>query len=145
MQALWLTDIHLNFVNDLKKKAFFQKIAATDSDCLLISGDIAEGHSFAPDLVDLSSVVQRPIYFVLGNHDFYHSSIRSARKMALGVTAELSTLRYVSENEVYLLTERSALIGHDGWADGRLGRYDTSNLDMNDFQFIKELSALEYG
>jgi Icc-related predicted phosphoesterase len=37
------------------------------------------------------------------------------------------------------LTEATALVGHDSWADGRLGDGEASDVMLNDFILIKEL------
>ena len=45
MQYAWLTDIHLNFLDDVVRQRFYQEIINTESDGVLISGDIAEAPS----------------------------------------------------------------------------------------------------
>ena len=37
------------------------------------------------------------------------------------------------------MTPNTALVGHDGWADGRLGDLDGSDVILNDFLLIDEL------
>jgi hypothetical protein len=39
------------------------------------------------------------------------------------------------------LTPETAIIGHDGWADGRLGDYDRSDIILNDHLLIAELAV----
>lgn len=39
----WTTDIHLNFCHIDKIKAWADKINENDMDCLIVTGDIAEG------------------------------------------------------------------------------------------------------
>ena len=41
------------------------------------------------------------------------------------------------------LTEETGLVGHDGWADGRLGDYARSEVLLNDYLLIEELSGLD--
>jgi hypothetical protein len=41
------------------------------------------------------------------------------------------------------LTERTGLVGIDGWADGRLGDWESSGVLLNDYVFIEELAGLE--
>lgn len=43
---------------------------------------------------------------------------------------------------VVALTEKTALIGHDGWADGRLGAGAVSPVMLNDYLQIAELSGI---
>jgi len=38
------------------------------------------------------------------------------------------------------LTPKTAIVGHDGWADGQFGDYENSNVVMNDFLLIEDLA-----
>jgi 3',5'-cyclic-AMP phosphodiesterase len=76
----WFTDLHLNFLSDKDAKAFCAALASTEADCFAISGDIGEARSVQRYLRLLENSLQRPIYFVLGNHDFYGGSIASVRE-----------------------------------------------------------------
>ena len=49
------------------------------------------------------------------------------------------TMTYLSQAGVVELTTTTALVGHDGWADARLGDYDGSKVIFNDFLLIEEL------
>ena len=56
------------------------------------------------------------------------------------VTAnDTENLVYLSQAGVVELTPTTALAGHDGWADGRLGDLDGSDVILNDFLLIDEL------
>lgn len=48
-QIAWLTDIHLNFLKPAERVQFYNRVAETDADKILITGDIAE----AKDVCDL--------------------------------------------------------------------------------------------
>jgi hypothetical protein len=41
------------------------------------------------------------------------------------------------------LTESTCLIGHDAWGDGRIGDYAGSQVMMNDYRLIEELTGLD--
>ena len=41
------------------------------------------------------------------------------------------TIMYLSQSGVVELTPHTALVGHDGWADGRLGDFDGSDVILN--------------
>jgi hypothetical protein len=49
MKLTWVTDIHLNFIDENEREKFYQEIVNSACDGVLISGDIAE----APCLVDI--------------------------------------------------------------------------------------------
>lgn len=143
MRITWVTDIHLNFVDDEGIERFCREIAATACDGLLIGGDIGEAPSIAPYLEGLAQSLQRPVYFVLGNHDYYHGSIRDVRQWAAAITAQSRWLRWLPAAGVIALTPRTALVGHDGWSDGRLGDFLGSPVRLNDYRLIAELRGLE--
>ena len=71
----WLTDIHLNFLHPLRARAFLASLADTEADAFLIGGDIGEATDISQHLNALAHRLQRPIFFTLGNHDFYRGSI----------------------------------------------------------------------
>ena len=79
-RAAWLTDIHLNFLSDARVDAFLSDVAGQQPDSVLIGGDIAESHNVCDYLGRIQAAIASPIYFVLGNHDFYYGSIRETRK-----------------------------------------------------------------
>ena len=74
----WLTDPHLDFLESDALETFISRVAAEESDGLIISGDIAESHTVLPILERFDQVLKTPVYFVLGNHDYYGSDIHSA-------------------------------------------------------------------
>ena len=64
----WLTDIHLNFLKPAARLQFYNHVAETNADKILITGDIAEAKDVCEILDEFSQHVNTPIYFVLGNH-----------------------------------------------------------------------------
>lgn len=142
MRLAWLTDLHLNFLGSQEVTQFLDNIIEDNPDAILITGDIAEAHSLAGYLTRMAEHLQRPIYFVLGNHDYYRGSVRTVRDMMIDLTAENEWLTWMSGADIVELTPTVALIGHDGWGDGRIGNYDSSPLVLNDFFLIEELAGL---
>ncbi len=136
----WITDIHLNFLPIERCEEFLSELAGLELDGLLISGDIAESHDLADYLLRIEQAVSADVYFVLGNHDFYYSSIRTVRAAIEQLCAERSQLHYLSIDGPIELADGVALVGHDGWADGRLGDYERSQIFLHDYQLIAELS-----
>ncbi|HEY0079963.1 MAG TPA: metallophosphoesterase [Pyrinomonadaceae bacterium] len=139
----WVTDIHLNFLTREKVEAFCRDIMEARPEALLISGDIAESHNVEPYLRILELTLRLPIYFVLGNHDYYRGSIPEVRAAMERLTARSEFLRWMPAAGVVELTPTTALVGHDGWADGRLGDYERSPIMFNDYVLIKELRGLD--
>ena len=81
MKLTWITDVHLNFLAKDERMDFYHTLIATDSDGIMIRSDIAEATSIEPILKEMHNATQKPIYFVLGNHDYYRSSINDLHNM----------------------------------------------------------------
>ena len=139
MRATWLTDIHLNFLRPLALKAFFDRVKAERPDVVLITGDIAESDSVARYLGELADHVQVPIYFVLGNHDFYRANIRVVRG---DIPRAVKAATYMPAVPSVQLTERVTMIGVDGWGDARCGDL-SSTVQLSDWNLIEELKKLK--
>jgi 3',5'-cyclic AMP phosphodiesterase CpdA len=140
-RIVWLTDIHLNFLSDTQLGAFLEEVAASRPNALLISGDIAESPTICDYLGQIHEKIIAPIYFVLGNHDYYFGSIAETRRRVVEFCAERPRLHYLTCEDAARLTAHVGLVGHDGWADGRLGDYPRSLVIMHDHKLIAELAA----
>jgi 3',5'-cyclic AMP phosphodiesterase CpdA len=138
----WLTDIHLNFVRRDELDAFFQHVSDANPDIVLISGDIAESRDLYMYLRDMAAYVRRPIYFVLGNHDYYGASIAQVRRHVREFSADTNFPAWLPEAGIVELGPMAAVVGHDGWADARLGDYDRSEVMLNDYVLIQEFVRL---
>lgn len=139
-RSIWLSDIHLNFADSVMLTRFAEMIELEKADSVLISGDIAESTDLVHYLEFLEQSVKTPIYFVLGNHDYHQGSVQGVRRAVSELVARTSGLTYLTQAGVIKLSEKTALIGHDGWADGRLGDYDGSEVILNDYFLIEEFA-----
>ena len=143
MRLAWLTDVHLNFLPRDGAGELFSMVRAEKPDGVLLTGDIGEAVSVLSCLERLDDALQLPIYFVLGNHDFYGGSISKVRSVVTALQTERPRLKYLTAiDEPIELTPQVGLIGDDGWADARLGKYETSYVMMNDYRLISELASL---
>jgi 3',5'-cyclic AMP phosphodiesterase CpdA len=138
----WATDIHLNFVGQEQIVEFCRSIKKEEPDALLITGDIGEAHDVHRHLQLIGELVSVPVYFVLGNHDYYGSSIAEIRERVTSMSRSISALTYLSVAGIVALSENTCFIGHDGWADGRFGDYAHSQVMLNDYRMIQELRDL---
>ncbi len=139
MRLAWLTDIHLNFVKEDQRRQFLEMVKEK-ADAVVISGDIAESHDVAYFLLEIEKIIEKPIFFVLGNHDFYKDSIVKTRQRIAELAAESHFLRYLTDLDIVELSPQTAIIGHDGWADGRFGDYQGTEEILNDHLLIAELA-----
>src|SRR5579863_6235899 len=147
-RAVWLTDIHLNFLLDRSTGAFdpehrefIENILAANPDVILVGGDIAEAPELTWHLEQLEKALPgQTIYFVLGNHDFYRGSIQKVRQQVIQFCRGRPNLIYLTAaDEPLSLTNRVGIVGHDGWADGRFGELEWSRAKINDYAYIDEL------
>jgi Icc protein len=139
----WATDIHLEFCDDAAIDGFLRSVDTAAPDALLLGGDIGQSTSVGTFLSRIENAVDCPTYFVLGNHDFYKGSIAAVRAAVAELAQSSARLHWLREAGVITLTPRVALIGVDGWADGRFGDYHGSPVMLNDYLLIHELSRID--
>jgi predicted MPP superfamily phosphohydrolase len=138
----WATDIHLDFLDAASIEQFTVQLERSGADAFLIGGDIAKAGSVERQLRSLESRLLRPVYFVLGNHDFYVGSIARVRDAMRDLSKRSKLLKWLPTAGVVELTHDTALVGHDGWGDARIGNVDTTPIRLNDFVMIEELSGI---
>jgi len=139
MDLAWLTDIHLNFLRHTEAcKAFGRYVAADlqglEGPRVIVTGDIAECLSLVPMFYEfiegLNEKRKIPTYFVLGNHDAYGGSIAASHVGAEAIEKIArkngNTALWLTNAGVIELSKTVALMGHDGWYDGRYGSPESS-------------------
>jgi len=141
-RVAWLTDIHLEFLQPDEVPAFVGHLAEALPDIVLIGGDTGIALSFASFLQILQTRLKCPIYFVLGNHDFYRGAIAKVRARAEQLTASEPWLRWLPAQGLVPITSTTGLLGHDSWADGRFGNGAASQVELNDYHLIAEFAGL---
>lgn len=139
----WATDIHLDFLEAPERRAFVKRMVATGCEALLLTGDLSEQPALRRHLREIAEGAGVPVYFVLGNHDYYHGAIDSGRREVRELCAELPQLTWLHGAGVVELRPGVALVGVDGWGDARLGAPDTTPMVLNDFRYIEELAWLD--
>lgn len=135
---LWITDPHLNHVSPAEWERWTGEIVQQRPDGLLLTGDISEGDDVIEQLQRLAQSVDVPLYFVLGNHDFYHSSIAATRRAVIEAAREQDQLLYLSDLDPIEIAEDVYLVGDDGWGDATEGDYHGTTVRLNDFRLIEE-------
>lgn len=140
----WATDLHLDWADASQRRAFFDAVLAACPDAVALSGDIAEGVHTAVYLEHMAQEFRRPIYFVLGNHDFYGGSIATKRQQITSLAANSPQLHYLTTGGFHPLSSRTVILGHDGWGDARLGDYLHTKVSLPDFVVIEELAEVRH-
>ncbi|MEX2186899.1 MAG: metallophosphoesterase [Pirellulales bacterium] len=139
-RVAWLTDIHLNFVARGEIGRFLAQVENEKLDWVLIGGDIGEAHDVTEYLARIGSRLSARVAFVLGNHDFYRGSIARVRGTMTELCRDHPRLVYLNDVDVIELSPQVGLVGHDGWADARVGDYERSDVMLNDYLLVAELA-----
>jgi predicted phosphodiesterase len=135
MKVDWITDPHLDHLRDGETLiTFLQALHDRDSDALLVTGDITQSQTIYDFLGFLSGAYQRPIYFVLGNHDYYGSWIEPTQKRVRAACSACpeGILNWMTDRGPIMLTSTVAVVGHDGMYDAKAGE-PGMDLGMTDF------------
>ncbi len=139
MKLAWITDPHLDHVSAEDFERFLDVLDGAEVEGFLIGGDIAESSTVIRVLERLDDRLKRPLYFVLGNHDYYRGSIARTRAAAAALSLRRPRCLYLPSSGVCPIGKDTALIGHGGWGDGRCGDFMASPVMLNDYILIEEL------
>lgn len=138
MKIAWFTDIHLDCVEDPIYHVERMSVQAKQADAIFITGDLSVSNKLMLHLKILESILEKPIFFILGNHDFYFSDVQSVRKSVTQGCNGLSFCRYLSSIPYIRLSKGVTLVGHDGWCDAGNGDLNLSEVIMNDWLRIAD-------
>ncbi|MDM4017784.1 metallophosphoesterase family protein [Roseiconus lacunae] len=145
VRLAWSSDIHLNHAT---LRAWDQWVAGHpvgDLRGLLVTGDLSEAEDVFFQLGRIAETFPLPIYFVLGNHDFYGSSIGAVRRVVTSMSRNQPRLVYLTDSAPIELSAGHFLVGEDGWGDGTVGDYVGSPVRLNDFALIEDFAAQQPG
>ncbi len=137
---LWATDVHLDHLSQPSAaRDFGVGLLRASPDCagLIVTGDIGEAPSVVHILGELASGFERPVHFVLGNHDFYGGSFAEVVPAVDDLCSRVSNLHWLRQGPAWL-AQHVVLLGVDGWYDARNGDRNTA-LQLTDFVRIAEL------
>jgi predicted phosphodiesterase len=144
-KIIWLSDLHLDVVSKEKRDKFYKRLSKAPGDAVVITGDISKGRQLCTHLLELGEACgSRPIYFVLGNHDYYGSSFSRVHGEVESLCKKHKTLRHLGNGEIIPLGDNEALVGHGGWSDGRAGNGTNSRVRNPDFWSIDDFRGKEW-
>lgn len=146
VKLAWATDIHLDFITNPEQPVpsaknldvFCKSLLQGKPDAIFLTGDISLSKHLRDHLFALEARIPLPIYFVLGNHDFWLGKIEEVRKQMNQVTLQSDRLKYLSAMPYVALSNETVMVGHDGWYDGFNGNPYASGLQMNDWYRISD-------
>ncbi len=148
MRFVWVTDLHLDHAAAAERDRWMRLVGAQQCDGLLISGDIAESPDVVGCLRQIATTLRLPIFFVLGNHDFYGGSIGATVQTVIWACRDLPELHYLTDLAALPLeipgsNQETYLVGEDGWGDASEGDYEGSYVRLNDFVHIQDFQAAD--
>jgi predicted phosphohydrolase len=143
MRLVWTSDLHLNHAGLRAWDDWTAQINDSDPDAILITGDLSEADDVVFQLRRIAESFSATIYFVLGNHDFYLSSLGSTRRNVSAVVRDETSLCYLTDASPVELSRGHFLVGEDGWGDATEGDYENSTVRLNDFLKIKDFQRVD--
>ncbi|HEY3933795.1 MAG TPA: metallophosphoesterase [Gemmatimonadales bacterium] len=142
MQALLRAgDLHLDHAHPAARQTLRTALRELPGKAVILTGDLTVARLLAAELEFIADAAERPVYFVLGNHDHYGSSVARVRDLVADLTARRPEIRWLPPAGVIELGEDLAVVGVDGWADGLAGDPMATPLVLNDDRLIAELAA----
>lgn len=140
----WCTDVHLDFLDregrNAIKERFLSPISRAGFEGLIVTGDVSLSDDIVRHLDMIDQVLNVPVYFVLGNHDFYGSSFEEVRRRVQAFCMGSVNMKYMTGAGHISLSSSIAIVGDDGWYDARYGDPHTSSLVMSDWLRITDYS-----
>lgn len=133
----WASDIHFDHGPPEGIVQFFDWLGESGAEALLLGGDITNALELEQTLAEIAEMTAMPVHFVLGNHDYYGSSIAEVRQSMAGLRNP--RLHWLPESGPGILAPGVSLVGHGGWGDTRLGTFVGSPVFLSDYQAIAEL------
>lgn len=143
-QILWLTDLHLDRASSAHRKSLYREIRRSPANTILITGDISVARHLPLHLRELAAAAAwRQVFFVLGNHDFDGSTLAQVDSCVAGICRSHRNLRHLGHGEILRLDGGTALVGHRGWGDGKMGWGARSFARNPDFHAIGDFRGLD--
>lgn len=138
---LWLTDLHLDMAEEDRVDDLLEQLKQKSCKGIFITGDIGEQGTFASFLRKIKNSSQAPVYFILGNHDYYGNSIAQIQEEAKILSETSKNLFCLSELDP-ISCDDFALIGLHNFNDGRDGNFEESQVWLRDYSEIEEFISL---
>ena len=121
-RLLWLTDPHFEKASPSTQNKIIQRLESKDYDIALATGDIAIASTLSTILPMLAEACSsRPLFVVLGNHDFLGADVKGTLAMVDRICKRHSNLTHLATHAPVRITEHNTLVGHHGLS-GRINR-----------------------
>lgn len=139
VNILVTNDLHLDFYANT---TYLRTIEQKKPDALFIAGDIGTYKTLQQNLTELSSIC--PVFFVLGNHDFYGGSFEMMPLKIAEIHQSCKSATHLTTKPRTISLRQNAVlfIGVDSWADHSTDLY--CPVELTDFYAINEFIGLNY-
>lgn len=132
MKIKLLSDLHLEFHKD-NGKSFIQSLN-NDCDVLVVAGDLTTHYNISESLSMLCDRFKEVVY-VLGNHEFWGSSIDETINETTNTASKLNNLHFLNDSHCTIMGQR--FIGGTMWFPSNPTANHLKN-DWSDFLKIKD-------
>lgn len=141
---LWFSDIHLERASSYDKIKFLYSLIKEKPAGIFLTGDISNGIKLCYHLRIIAIIANCPIYFSLGNHDYYFSSLEKTTNKLRRLCQKHKNLIWLNDIKFARLSKKTAVIGVDGWYDVDKGnpnllKYTTDWLFVKDFRKLPSI------
>ena len=144
--ALFLTDLHLDRTGKEETEDLLNRIRNTESNSVILTGDISDAGSIRRHLSQIASAcAPRPLYFVMGNHDYYGGGFREVEAGVHALCESTENLHLMDGTTVVSLAEGIGMVGHGGWPDARAGDGLETTVENPDRWCIGDFRDLDHG
>jgi len=131
LKILHVTDPHFDYAPKFEYESFLSKVMARDFDLMVISGDICDGADADKWINKLVTATKRPVFFVLGNHDYYNTSSDYAQVKAHNIA---KGAHFLTKMWPLKLNPSTCIVGDDGFYDGLAGEGAKTKVQLIDFR-----------
>lgn len=133
----WAADTHLDHATPAMREEFYEQLLDADLDGVVLGGDIGTSENCFNFLakIDNRVGVRTKIFYLLGNHDCWGSSIAQMKKVAGQLQIDFA---YLPMQDVIHLGGTTVMLGADLWYDINAGAGRNSSVRLNDFHSIGE-------
>jgi predicted phosphohydrolase len=147
MKLAWATDIHFDHLDDDGKISALEALSTSGADDIVICGDIGTANNLIWSLSKIDEHIPfgASVYFVLGNHDFYNSSVKKVRHLVSEFCRSHVRMEYLHfSHHPVRIGKNTCIIGCDGWGDSLNGDFEDTRVRMSDFAYIEDLCWLTH-
>lgn len=135
-----VSDPHMDHADDRSLDIFLRNVndCTSAQDILMITGDISTSRKLHAHLELLSRSSNARLLYVLGNHDYWGSSIASTNDSLSMHDGTNGNPTFMDHVDVVHIDDSTCVVGESAWYDGRLGQQGEPTFIMNDWYKIQE-------